>query len=389
MSNRFARRRVGVLCAWLLAPVLFAQPSDKPPDAKGKNTVPKDPAIYFYNQRMDALAQSAEKSAGDVLSGQSFDAALENLKTLTKPSIDRIFTSAHRAAVAQLQDGTTWERIGFWVDRAQKNAAKGVNEEKWKKGSDALDAEIEKARTASTTTRTALATAADLLNEVGNADQVIDFAQFLKDKKVADVTPADMRVIGQIQNSVANVAQILSGLQKQTKPPSARSAVDRMQIDLARAELDYLKAVAGIEQRRVEGEKDVKGLISSITGALDLLKQAGIRGDEEVTVTLKRLAADPAQKENLGIATLMLQNWAAFTARGDTPARLAAMRGAIEERAYRIRRDAIMARSYEEILVSGTSRIAAYYKGGVKPETIAQFIQALSTAGLIPAISLR
>mgnify|MGYP007071036845 CR=1 FL=1 len=77
------------------------------------------------------------------------------------------------------------------------------------------------------------------------------------------------------------------------------------------------------------------------------------------------------------------------SARSDTPARLAAIRTVIEERAYRIRRDAIMARSYEEILVSGTSRIAAYYKGGVKPETIAQFIQALSTAGLIPAISLR
>jgi hypothetical protein len=107
---------------------------------------------------------------------------------------------------------------------------------------------------------------------------------------------------------------------------------------------------------------------------------------EEIEATLLRFRNDPLK---LKTVVYLLENFAALAARADTPVRIAELRGAIEERRFAIRRDAIMARTYEQILLIGAQRIAIYYKGGVKPETLAQFLNALATAGLIPTIALK
>jgi hypothetical protein len=184
-----------------------------------------------------------------------------------------------------------------------------------------------------------------------------------------------------------------------------------MKIDLAKAETDHLNALIRIEEKRINGEHEVKGLLDSIGEALtckppaDLdrpyvrdcafhfldddgrpLSDRTVPGSEPIGTTLTRLRGTPGE---LDAVVYLLQNYAALAARGDLPERLAEVRTAVEERRYAIRRDAIMARSYEQILLAGAQRIALYYKGGIKAETLAQFASALATAGLIPTIALK
>jgi hypothetical protein len=111
---------------------------------------------------------------------------------------------------------------------------------------------------------------------------------------------------------------------------------------------------------------------------------------EQIDATLLRYQQQGTPTaDRLKAVVYLLENFAAFSARAETPGRIADLRRAIEERSFAIRRDAIMARSYEQIFLLGTQRIALYYKGGIKPETLAQFAQAAATAGLIPAITFK
>jgi hypothetical protein len=47
-----------------------------------------------------------------------------------------------------------------------------------------------------------------------------------------------------------------------------------------------------------------------------------------------------------------------------------------------IQLSAANARVYEAVLGGGVTRLALFYQGGVRPETIAQIGQALATAGI-------
>ncbi len=94
-------------------------------------------------------------------------------------------------------------------------------------------------------------------------------------------------------------------------------------------------------------------------------------------VELRSMAAD---------APRALLELGALIARGDTPGKLAELRLAQEAHAYSIRKSAVRARAYELTVTAGVKRLALYHQGGIKPETIADFIHALSTAAIPPAI---
>jgi hypothetical protein len=80
---------------------------------------------------------------------------------------------------------------------------------------------------------------------------------------------------------------------------------------------------------------------------------------------------------------------ASLAARDETPERLANLRIASENRANSIRSSAAAAAGYEQMILNGVQRLALYYQGGIKPQTIAQIVTALSTLGLIPTVLTR
>jgi hypothetical protein len=174
-----------------------------------------------------------------------------------------------------------------------------------------------------------------------------------------------------------------------------------MKVDLAKAEIDHLKTLIQIEEKRLDGQDDVKDLLTAIDNTINCRSNSGftfvndagvalplenLNPAEEIQSTIQRFQTDPLRLKSV---IYLLENFAALAARADTPVRLAELRTAIEERRFAIRRDAIMARTYEQILLIGAQRIATFYKGGIKPETLAQIVNAISTAGLIPTIALK
>ena len=60
------------------------------------------------------------------------------------------------------------------------------------------------------------------------------------------------------------------------------------------------------------------------------------------------------------------------------------LRLAQEEHRFSIRKSAITARAYEVTVSTGVQRLALYYKGGIKPELIAQIIHAAATVAIPP-----
>ncbi len=419
---------------------------DKPNPPK-----PAKGGIYLYNQRQDQQAQQVQKMAADVANSQLFDAEISNLDNLSQYSAERIFTSARRAAMATLDATFIWSDIKTRVDKWEKTLLI-VKPEDWTAVQAALSKQIELAQKEIKDRKDALAKAGQvptILEDLSSASDADDFFGFAHDFAAKEaggldgVTTFDIRVAKQLTDSTAKVAAILSELYKPANIASASDAVRNMRLSLLRAELQHVTAEARIQVRREAAFSDIRRLTGSVKNAIaclqtgktpsgrnclssvasgspiDLIATGAVNDGDEIANTLRRFvrravltrqAADVCLNSQLsGVAqdcttaervasddkwklqfiVDALANWSALAARVATPSRLAAARLAQEERRYSIQRDAIMARSYEAIVGTGAQRLAAYYKGGLKPETLAQFVQALSTTGLIPTIALK
>jgi len=370
-------------------------------------TIPKDPLIYFYNSRLDGLGQNVQNAAGAVANGQVFDTQLANLEVVSRLATDRLFSSGRRAALARIESSRNWRAICSRLETIKRRTLpSAIQQPEWQRQIDALKAQVAAAQSTAASATEQLKTIADLLEEVGNAQGAIEAGKFLQDRKFADITTTDLRVAAKLQEAIGNIGTLLNGIAAQAKPASARSAAEQMKVDLAKAEIDHLKALIQIEEKRSDGEHDVKDLLTAIENTLLCVRTASggwecklqftdgsgnvttedLSAAEEIGATLERLRGQPFK---LKAVVYLLENVAALEARGDMPVRIAELRAAIEDRRFAVRRDAIMARTYEQILLTGAQRIATYYRGGVKPETLAQFANALATAGLIPTIALK
>lgn len=105
-------------------------------------------------------------------------------------------------------------------------------------------------------------------------------------------------------------------------------------------------------------------------------------------VRLRDLAATAsAVREELSTKLLTLHLAAAISARGQIPAKLAALREAREDHAYSIRKSGVMARAYQLTVSGGVKRLALYHKGGIKPSKIAELIHAAATVAIPPVIA--
>jgi hypothetical protein len=375
--------------------------------------VPGDPPIYFYDSRLDGLGQSVASAAADVANARLFETQLANLDTIARLASDRIFSSARRDMLAKIEAARSWAALYERVERAHSLLDRDKpSDAEWKAQIQKLNEAAKAASDTSTAPPSRLKQAADVLEEAGRTQQAIDAAKFLQNRVGAKtITAADLRAAAKIQEALGNLGSVFDRLSSLPSVPGVRTATDRMKVDLAKAEIDHLNAMILIHAKRVDGERDVKNLLTSIDNALTCaapanpdepharncafhfeddngrrLPDRAVAGGESVETTLEQLRSDPF---HLQTVVYLLQNYAALAARSDTAARLADLRSAIEERRFEIRRDAIMARAYENVLLTGAQRIALYYKGGIKPEALAQFISALATAGLIPTIALK
>jgi hypothetical protein len=118
---------------------------------------------------------------------------------------------------------------------------------------------------------------------------------------------------------------------------------------------------------------------------------------QSIEATLKASAAAPhpagvdeaAVREPLRFQLLVLHDAAAGIAQMDVAARLADLRGSDELRRYSIRRSAVAANTYDVAIQAAVQRLGAYWKRGVKPTDLAQFIFYVTNTFALPAIAIK
>lgn len=362
--------------------------------------VPKDPKLYLYDAKRDSAGQKLEAAAGAIANGAIFETQLENLKVVSQREMDRIFASQRRAALAGVEGARTWASMMPFLQAAKVKMLPEEAKAKWEDEQKRLSEQLAAIPKPAAAEANAAQAPSEFLLEFGRSQEIRQAASFLASKKIASRN--DLRVLKRMQEGVAAIGKNLTDLAAMPVAASTRTAQQRMKISLIQAEMDYWRAVGLIEARRQMGQDEANKLFIQFEDILDSskspfqLKFSNDDGEvvgtdplspsESIEETLRKCQSDPVK---LGHVVLLLQVFAAINARALTHERIAQLRLAVEDRRFEIRKDAIFARTYEEVFLLGAQRLALYGKGGIKPEALAAFLQAAMTAGLIPAVSLR
>lgn len=362
--------------------------------------VPKDPKFYLYDAKRDAAGQKVEAAAGAIANGAIFETQLENLKVVSQREMERIFASQRRAALAGVEGARTWAAMMPFLQAAKVKMLPEEAKAKWEDEQKRLAEQLAALPKPAVAEVSAAQAPGEFLSELGRSQELRQAANFLASKNVASRN--DLRVLKRMQEGVAAIGKNLTDLAAMPVASSTRTAQQRMKLSLIQAEMDYWRAVGLIEARRQMAQDEANKLFIQFENILDSSKEpyqlhfsnddGEVTGTDPLTPTepieetLKKYQGEPAK---LGHVVLLLQVFAAINARALTHERVAQLRLAVEDRRFEIRKDAIFARTYEEVFLLGAQRLAMYGKGGIKPEALAAFLQAAMTAGLIPAVSLR
>jgi len=380
-------------------------------------------AQLLYNASRDAKSQDALKTAKEVTGGQTFDKMLANVDKLAKSSSDRVFNGAEQQMRASL---AAWVRFKDVRDYVSKLDARLHDDLPWDAGKSDVDA-------AAKDLEDEIKSAKDQLKKLTDAAKV----QFQEQDDAATVgtwlnrlgqfgdlsaLAAEFHEFDQAQPGFLDAAKEATTLVKSlgkmyadfrlNLPKAPDIVVLEAQIQLLEANEDHLKRLASIILRREADLADSYHLIrrvnnqfNCLTGInppppgtcstpghfpdLDQWRIVDALGEAARRIRIAPAAEKLSRQRDLGAMVFVLYNAAALAARDDAPKRLASLRMAEEEHRYSIRSSAVAARSYETLVATGAQRLAAYYKGGIKPETLAQIVNAVATLGLIPAITLK
>jgi hypothetical protein len=265
------------------------------------------------------------------------------------------------------------------------------------------------------------------------ADSALAAAEPIRQKLAgagpAAITHADIRAAGELTKLLTQFSDVSDRYSAATATAhTSAGIVDQTILDLMCAELDHVVTLLKIWARREAETSQTSDLLAQLGRRLDCIRTSQNRAANcpipaaqrvetgaSIEATLRQFvglakesqaAADrnsdqppgqrikqftdaEAERKKVRYVLESLYLSAAVASRGDLPVRLAESRMAQEEHRYAIRCNAIVAQSYERIVGSGVERLALYYKGGVKPEVLAQLVQSMATLGVIPVVAVR
>ncbi len=393
-------------------------------------------AQRLYDGARDKEAQKAQQLADEITSKTTFDKQLANLDKLSKHDFDVYFSGARRQMDLDLRTFRTWEGVTVVSDRvkATLNTADFISNDEAKAIIDDLKVDCEKGRTqdlgkAVCEAKAQLKTLNDAvkaseaekktleeelktrLEKIGAIEALVDKAEsFLKSNSNANKTIEGLsEVFINIANSYVNYVNKLATIRNQPKD-ELRLLLQRIAVESLQVEVDYWNRVGEIELRRATEETDINFLVKDVEFRLTQISKC-LSVDmptlkaEKINATFSRALALPmcriVDPEDAGkelelpkdeiVAYLYqtLHSAAALAARGESPMKLAELRLAQEEHRFSIRHSAVMARTYEVALGSGTKRLARFYAGGLKPEKIAQLIYSAATVAIPTVIAIK
>ncbi len=354
----------------------------------------------LYNEQRDKQAQEVQKLGADLRNSAVFQKAIDNLDILWKQREDSVLRNAQDQMNARLAVLETWgqvtdfmkhlsDRIGSDATASKLNTALESLKKQEAQTQSTL-ADLKKKLAALPNSVQLINSLGSLFDKVGKLDQIVAFAQD-KTGSSADQVAAAKEAERQLQSLATEYKAFTLGL---SASPGALFLKDQLEVIKMR-ETNALNVIA-IEMRKQKELGAIRNLMKEVNVGLACLSES--ERSETIAATLSAMAARAADSANptrekddecLQTLTFELYNYAALAARGDTAARLAAIRSSLEDRASALRLSAAGTRQIEELINNGVTRLAMFHKGGLKPETLAQLIQALGTAGIIPALVLK
>ncbi len=361
--------------------------------------------IRLYDRGKDDAAQKALDAAKKLASGSLFDAELKNLDAFVKLEVDSTFEGEARVRsnfLNQIAVGT-WGGVDILIsslkaqldpktidtriadlraerDRLQVQRDK-VNAQKPAPGpalpANPAESIAEIVSQGIDLDNAAASIAGGLKSPNAEGQQAIDLiGKALGESKTAvDAASAN-------QKTVTDTAKQLQQL---------RSSLNSLAADRVKIELDHLKTLLKIWERAGDDIKQTQGLIDEYAS-----QSAGIDARTTILDTVRSRAAAArnaapedlrARRNELDAVVRRALLAAAIAARWNSAGLIAQLREAHEIHQYSIQRSRLEAHALEVAVGSGAQRLAMFYKGGVRPEIIAQILYTAATASISGAIA--
>jgi hypothetical protein len=263
-----------------------------------------------------------------------------------------------------------------------------------------LQAELKALQQANTSTDPFIIRAFNALEDPGG--DILDFAQ--KIAGLAKDSPTTKGVVNALDRVEEGLTQIIglykaiAGIWRGQKavsvdPASLRPSPQQIELQLLAVEQDHLKTVAKIQARK---ELEVGGALSGVENALVLVGEVVKQPSKTFALVQRRPiegtlreAATNHDRDALRLQWDALHAAAGAVAQLDAADALAKLRLDDETRRYSIRRSAVNITTYDLTIQAAAQRLALYWKGGIKPTELAQFIFYVTNTIAVPAIALK
>jgi hypothetical protein len=345
----------------------------------------------LYNEARDRQAAEALALSQQLLSGQVWEKALSNLEELYRLRQQMVFDSTQSLLKSEYASWETWADVQATFDRlpapppppnaeARQRLLAGL-----KASRQAAEAELDQLRASLLANRTEeqIRMVGLWMERIGAAKPLFD--SILKLEQGAAGSQVNREAATAARKSLDELAALYQGFRAEVPAGSAGTIFLEGRVRLLELEQSHLLRLAAISQRL---QDESARAITLRTRSQALLTPVLAKyGDSRIAESFTK-----ARTENPDLLETMvsaLYHVAAYAARADLPRRLANHRESLELRAQAIRRDAANAAVYEKTILNGVQRLSAYHKGGIKAQNLAALIQALATAGVIPAILTR
>jgi hypothetical protein len=365
----------------------------------------------IHDAARDEQAQATAAAAKQLTSGSLFDTQLANLDEAGRQQLETILRWQEVRMRASLNAFSRWSDVSNLATRIEgdiaglldTSAEQGLAErrvEEIKARAQAVRATLQEVR-GSAAGRNDIVE--QILSHVGEAKEVVAFAEKLLPGNNASKVQALNELLAsleQVQKLHAAVKGILIG-HAAVRVSAAALRPDPLQteLELLAVEEEHLNRLGMIRARQRLEVGDLARLLRVTQQRV--AKIAGGAPDAEIEDSLRTMVraaqtdtgdsaqTDEQRREGLDFAIFVLHGAAALAAQHETAADFALLRRSLEERRYSIRRSAVAAGTYEATVRAASERLALYWRSGLKPKDVSDFLFHLSGAVSLPIIAAR
>ncbi|HZT28452.1 MAG TPA: hypothetical protein VFA33_01120 [Bryobacteraceae bacterium] len=363
--------------------------------------------IRIYDSARDDAAQKAAAAAAKVASGSLFDAEMKNLDAFAKQEFDSVFAgeARNRDGVLNTVATGTWSNVRTSIQGLEgqlkldlstiENRIKELQAEVQALQAQKGQIESQKPPPGPAVPGNPAEAVAALAGQGIDADKAA--AALAGAFKKSDSTGGQaISLLGKALAEAKTAADTTSANQKAVSDQvkqldQLRASLNSLAADRIKLELDHAQTLLKIwEKARAETQDTQKKVETYLKGA------DGMNQGEMILETLRSRAAavrnappeELKTKENdLDRAVQLPFLAVAIGARWNSAPLVARLREAHEYHRYSIQRSRLEAHAYEVAVGAGAQRLAMFYKGGVRPETIAQILYTAATASISGTIA--